>query len=282
MITIQFAAFGFLSPANRGALGTCAVVLFTLSGFPAGVASARVFKRFGGERWIINSIITALLCPGIVFVMFLIFNITFWSLNSSAAVPVTTILAVLGLWLGISLPLTFVGAFLGYRKGEKFPSAAFNEMPRPIPKRSILCKTCPGMVVGGVLPFGCLFIQSYFILVSVWSHQIYYEPGFQLLVFVLLLITCAESTVLLCYFHLCAQDYHWWWRSFLSGGFCGFYFFVYTVYYYFTKTDLEGGASTFLYFGYMLMAAFVLFLLTGSVGFFACFWFVKKIYSVVK
>ena len=53
----------------------------------------------------------------IVFVMFLVLNITFWSLNSSAAVPVTTILAILGLWLGISLPLTFVGAFLGYRKG---------------------------------------------------------------------------------------------------------------------------------------------------------------------
>lgn len=282
MITIQFAAFGFFSPANRGALGFCAMVFFTVSGFPAGVASARVFKRFGGERRKTNAVVTALLCPGIVFVMFLIFNITFWSLNSSAAVPVTTILAIAGLWLGISLPLTFAGAFLCYRREEKFPSTPFNEMPRPIPKRSILCKTCPGMVFGGVLPFGCLFIQSFFFLNSIWSHQIYYQPGFQLFVLVLLLITCSESTVLLCYFHLCSQDYHWWWRSFLSGGFCGFYFFVYTVYYYYTKTDLEGATSTFLYFGYMLMAAFVLFLLTGSIGFFACFWFVKKIYSVVK
>jgi transmembrane 9 superfamily protein 2/4 len=36
--------------------------------------------------------------------------------GSSAAIPFTTILALLGLWLGISLPLTLLGSFFGFRK----------------------------------------------------------------------------------------------------------------------------------------------------------------------
>lgn len=33
----------------------------------------------------------------------------------------------------------------------------------------------------------------------------YYMFGFLFLVFIILIITCSETTVLLCYFHLCAE-----------------------------------------------------------------------------
>ncbi len=48
--------------------------------------------------------------------------------------------------------------------------------------------------------------------------QYYYVFGFLLLVFVILAVTCAEITIVLCYFQLCAEDYHWWWRSFMTSG----------------------------------------------------------------
>ena len=37
------------------------------------------------------------------------------------------------------------------------------------------------------------------------SSQIYYMYGFLFLVFIILIITCSETTILLCYFHLCAE-----------------------------------------------------------------------------
>ncbi|XP_013925595.1 PREDICTED: transmembrane 9 superfamily member 2-like [Thamnophis sirtalis] len=43
-ITLFLACLGFLSPANRGALMTCAVVLWVLLGTPAGYVSARMYK----------------------------------------------------------------------------------------------------------------------------------------------------------------------------------------------------------------------------------------------
>lgn len=282
LITLVFACLGFLSPANRGALMTCSLVLYVCLGTPAGFVSARVYKTFGGEKWKSNVILTAFLCPGIVFGMFFILNLALWIKGSSAAIPFTTLLALLALWFGISVPLTFVGAYFGFKKRPIEHPVRTNQIPRQIPDQSVYTKPIPGIVMGGVLPFGCIFIQLFFILNSIWSHQTYYMFGFLFLVFVILIITCSEATVLLCYFHLCAEDYHWWWRSFLTSGFTAVYFFFYIIHYYVSKLELEGGMSTFLYFGYMLIVVFLFFLLTGTIGFFACFWFVTKIYSVVK
>merc|ERR1712130_764205 len=106
----------------------------------------------------------------------------------------------------------------------------------------------PGIIMGGVLPFGCIFIQLFFVLNSIWSSQIYYMYGFLFLVFIILILPC--------YFHLCAEDYHWWWRSFLASGFTAFYLAIYCIHYFITKLDIVGSASTFLYFGYTSVMVF--------------------------
>lgn len=282
LITLFFACLGFLSPANRGALMTCAMILYVCLGTPAGYVSARIYKGFGGEKWKSNVLLTSIVCPGCVFSLFFVMNLLLWAKGSSAAIPFTTLLALLALWFGISLPLTFVGAYFGFKKRTIEHPVRTNQIPRQIPEQSIYTQPVPGIIMGGILPFGCIFIQLFFILNSIWSSQMYYMFGFLFLVFIILVITCSETTILLCYFHLCAEDYHWWWRSFLTSGFTGFYLFIYCIHYFVTKLNITGVTSTFLYFGYTLIMVFLFFSLTGTVGFFACFWFVRKIYGVVK
>jgi len=281
-ITLVFACLGFLSPANRGSLMTCAMALFVCLGTPAGYVSSRVYKSFGGEKWKSNVLLTAMLCPGIVFAHFFIMNLILWYKGSSAAVPFLTLVELLALWFLVSVPLTFVGAFLGFRKRAIEHPVRTNQIPRQIPDQSFYTHPVPGIIMGGILPFGCIFIQLFFVLSSIWSSHIYYMYGFLFLVFIILIITCSETTILLCYFHLCAEDYHWWWRSFLTSGCTAFYLFGYCVHYFLTKLEIEGAASTFLYLGYTSVMVFLFFLLTGTIGFFACFWFTRKIYSVVK
>jgi len=58
------------------------------------------------------------------------------------------------------------------------------------------------VVLGGILPFGACFVELFFILSSMWMDQYYYVFGFTLLVFVILLVTCAEVTVVLVYFQV--------------------------------------------------------------------------------
>ncbi|RZF33981.1 hypothetical protein LSTR_LSTR006897 [Laodelphax striatellus] len=282
LVTLAFACLGFLSPANRGALMTCAMVLYVCLGTPAGYISARIYKSFNGEKWKSNVLLTSMLSPGIVFCLFFVMNLILWQKDSSGAVPFSTLIALLSMWFCVSVPLTFIGSYFGFRKRALEHPVRTNQIPRQIPEQSMYTQPIPGIIMGGVLPFGCIFIQLFFILNSIWSNQMYYMFGFLFLVFVILVITCSETTILLCYFHLCAEDYHWWWRSFLTSGFTAVYLFIYCVHYFVTKLNIEDLASTFLYFGYTLIMVFLFFLLTGSIGFFACFWFVRKIYSVVK
>ncbi|KAK8775652.1 hypothetical protein V5799_031004 [Amblyomma americanum] len=280
-ITLLFACFGFLSPANRGALMTCAMVLFVCLGTPAGFVSAVMYKTFGEIHWKLNVLLTALVCPGLVFGVFFVLNLLLWAKESSAAIPFTTLIALLALWFGISLPLTLVGAYFGFkRRTIEFPVRT-NQIPRQIPKLTLYTEPMPAILMGGILPFGCIFIQLFFILNSIWSNQMYYMFGLLFLVFIILIITCSETAILLCYFHLCTEDYRWWWRSFLTSGSSALYLFLYCIHY-FTRLSISGAASTFLYFGYTLIMVFLFFLLTGTVGFFSCFWFVHKIYGVVK
>ncbi|KAG5314871.1 TM9S2 protein, partial [Pseudoatta argentina] len=282
LVTLAFACLGFLSPANRGALMTCAMVLYVCLGTTAGYVAARIYKSFGGEKWKSNVLLTSMLSPGIVFSLFFIMNLIFWANGSSAAVPFSTLIALLALWFGVSVPLTFIGAYFGFKKRALEHPVRTNQIPRQIPEQNFYTQPIPGVIMGGVLPFGCIFIQLFFILNSLWSSQVYYMFGFLFLVFLILVITCSETTILLCYFHLCAEDYHWWWRSFLTSGFTAVYLLIYCIHFFVTKLEIEGATSTFLYFGYTFIMVYLFFLLTGSIGFFACFWFVRKIYSVVK
>jgi transmembrane 9 superfamily protein 2/4 len=281
-VTLLFACFGFLSPANRGALGTCTIIVFILLGTPAGYVAARLYKTFGGEKWKTQVLMTAFMVSGFIFGIFFFMNMILWNRGSSAAIPFTTLIAIVCLWLGISTPLVFVGAYMGYKKSPIEHPVRTNPIPRQVPEQIFYTKPVPGILMGGVLPFGCIFIQLFFILNSIWAHQTYYMFGFLFLVTIILVITCSETTILLCYFHLAAEDYNWWWRSFLTSGMTGVYFFLYGVHFFNSKLDITETTSAILYFGYMLIMTSGVVLFTGTIGFFACFWFVTKIYSAVK
>ncbi|CAF0949458.1 unnamed protein product [Adineta ricciae] len=262
LITLVFACLGFLSPARRGALMTCAIVCYVLLGTPAGYTSARLYRLFGGENRKKNVVMTAVACPGVIFGIFFVLNLVLWANGSSAAIPFTTFLALLALWFCVSTPLVFFGAFLGFRSPTLRHPIRTNQIPRQIPEQTLYTKPLTGILMGGVLPFGCIFIQLFFILNSIWAHQYYYFFGFLLVVYIIMILTCSETTILLCYFHLCAEDYNWWWRSFFTSGFTAVYFFLYSIYYFTTKLEISEGTSTFLYFGYTLMLTFIMFLFT--------------------
>jgi transmembrane 9 superfamily protein 2/4 len=280
--TIVFAALGFLSPANRGSLMIALVLLFLLLGLVAGYTTARTHKMFGGTQWQRVTLMTALGFPGFIFTVLFILNLFVWSKHSVNAVKFTSMLAVLFLWLLISVPLVFVGAYYGFKADKiEFP-VRVAVIPRQIPVQPWYLSPTLTMLIGGILPFGTVFVELFFILTSLWLDQYYYVFGFLLLVYVLLIITCAEISIVLTYFQLCAEDYRWWWRSFLVPAASGVYLYAYCVFYYSVNLEITGWVSQMLYFGYMGLIALAFSFVTGVTGYLATLWFVRTIYGAIK
>jgi len=155
-------------------------------------------------------------------------------------------------------------------------------VPRVIPSQAWYLNLLFTMLVGGILPFGAVFIELYFIMSSVWLQRFYYVFGFLALVLLILLITCGEMAIVLSYFQLCNENYMWQWRSFLNTGSAGVFLFGYSFVYFSSTLEIMGFVSTMLYFTYMFVASMLFTLVTGTVGFFASWWFVLQIYGAVK
>ncbi|KAL6215987.1 hypothetical protein ACLB2K_015413 [Fragaria x ananassa] len=282
LVTMIFAVLGFLSPSNRGGLMTAMLLLYVFMGLFAGYASARLYKMFKGTEWKKIAFRTAVLFPAGVSAIFIVLNTLIWGQKSSGAVPFGTMFALVFLWFGISVPLVFVGGYVGFKKPALEDPVKTNKIPRQIPEQAWYMNPVFSILIGGILPFGAVFIELFFILTSIWLNQFYYIFGFLFLVFIILIVTCAEITIVLCYFQLCSEDYLWWWRSYLTSGSSALYLFLYATFYFFTKLEISKLVSAMLYFGYMLIASYAFFVVTGTIGFYACFWFTRLIYSSVK
>ena len=174
------------------------------------------------------------------------------------------------------------GAWFATKKEIAEDPVRTNKIPRQIPEQPWYMSGAVSILTGGILPFGAVFIELFFILTSIWLQQFYYVFGFLALVVIILLITCAEITIVLTYFQLCNEDYRWWWRSFHSSGSSAFYLFAYGTVYFFTKLEITKKVPTMMYFGYMGVVSYGFYILTGSIGFLASYAFVRTIYSSVK
>lgn len=281
-IVLIFAMLGFLSPASRGYLVIALLLLFVLMAIPAGFVGARLYKTFGGKQWHRQTLLIAIGYPGIVFAGFFIVNFALWIEQSSGAVPFKSMFAILALWLGISCPLCFLGAVRGYKKDPIEYPVAISRIPKDIPSQAWYMSKYFTVPMGAVLPFGAVLVESFFILQSLWLGRVYYVFGFLFIVFTILLITCIEISIVLCYFQLCSEDYRWWWRAMWTPGFSAFFLFLYSCWFFTTRGHELLFVSSLVYFVYMSLVAWGFFFATGSVGSLSCLMFTRAIYGSIK
>jgi len=280
---ICLSAVGFLSPARRGSLMIAILILYVLFGVVSGYLSGYLYKAIEGRQWQLCTLITALFVPGITFCVFSFLNIILFFQKASISTPLFDVFLVVVMWCGVSIPLVFLGAWMGFKAPTMEYPTITSTIARQIPPPTTFVMH-PGfaMVVAGIVPFVAAYVELFFVMTSLWMDQFYYVFGFTLIVYIIMMVTCAEVTVLLVYYQLCAENHRWWWFSFCTSGSAALFTFVYSIFW-FKQLEASRLLMTYLlYFGYMFIICSCMFLVMGMVGAMTSLWFIKTIFSTIK
>lgn len=217
LVTIAGALF-----AERGTIVTVFIVCYALTSFVGGYVSGGFYARNDGKLWIQTMLLTATIFPLSVLGIAFLLNTVAIFYSSLAAVPFGTIVVVLLIWMFLSFPLCLFGTVVGRNwNGVPDHPCRVKRIPSPIPERKWYLRPAAIALVGGLLPFGSIFIEMYFVFTSFWNYKVYYVYGFFLLVFIILLVVTVCVTIVASYFLLNAENYHWHWTSFGAGASTG-------------------------------------------------------------
>ncbi|KAH9516628.1 Transmembrane 9 super member 3 [Dermatophagoides farinae] len=282
LLVIIFAIMGDLY-TSRGSILSVAIFVYAAASPVNGYFGGSLYAQFGGKHWIKQMFWSAFAIPLIVCGTAFFINFIAIYYHASRAIPFTTMLAVASICIFIILPLTLVGTVLGRNiSGQSNNPCRINAVPRPIPEKKWFMEPLVIVILGGILPFGSIFIEMYFIFTSFWAYKIYYVYGFMLLVFLILAAVTSCVTIVCTYFLLNSEDYRWQWTSFMAGASTSIYVYLYSFYYFFFKTKMYGLFQTVFYFGYMALFSIALGIMCGTFGYMGTKSFARKIYSTVK
>eukprot|EP00529_Nitzschia_sp_RCC80_P014327 CAMPEP_0113482942 /NCGR_PEP_ID=MMETSP0014_2-20120614/23179_1 /TAXON_ID=2857 /ORGANISM="Nitzschia sp." /LENGTH=729 /DNA_ID=CAMNT_0000376475 /DNA_START=10 /DNA_END=2199 /DNA_ORIENTATION=+ /assembly_acc=CAM_ASM_000159 len=280
--TMMCAMVGLINPMKKGQTLTAIILLYVLCGSVAGYISARIFKFCDAKAWKQNTFLTAAGLPGLLISIFTVLNVFLHIAGAATAVHFLTLMAIFGLWISISTPLVFVGSFFGFRAEKISVPVKVNQIARYIPELPWYANPPVSYLLGGILPFGSVCIELFFIMSALWLHQIYYMMGFLLAVLLILGATCAEVSVVMTYLQLCAEDHRWWWKSFFNCASAGFYLFLYSLWFLSSRLDLVGVLPVIVYITYMGIISILFSLFCGSIGVLCSFAFIRSIYGALK
>lgn len=280
---LTLAVVGVFHPYGRGTTYAAAIVIYALTAVIAGAVSGAMYKKLQGAAWVHNVLTTVSLFVGPVFVVWSILNTIAIFYDSTAALPFGTICAIFALYFLVAFPLTLAGAIAGKNYAGDFDAPTRTKFnPREIPVAPWYRQTPVHLFVAGFLPFSAIYVELYYVFISIWGHQTFTPFGILYLAFIILLVVTACINVSLTYLQLSTEDHDWWWLSICSGGATSGFVWLYCFYFYTVESSMSGLLQLAFYFGYMAVLCYAFFLTLGTVGFFASLTFVREIYRSIK
>lgn len=284
VIFISIASSLYVEPGGILSVGIgCYALSSIVAGYVSGSSYYQYFYPNDSPDWMKTMLLSVSLLPGIIFFSVFCLNWIAVAYGTTYAIPFTTMLKMVFLWAFVSFPLSIIGTLLGRNwSGRSNVPCRVNKLYRPIPVPKWYDRPLTLIALTGVLPFGSIFIEMYFIFTSFWNYKFYYVYGFMMLVFAILFIVAICVTIVCTYFLLNSENYHWQWISFFAGGSTAVYVYIYAIYYYFFKTNMTGFLQATFYFGYMALFCFAFFIMCGTIGNLGSSIFVKRIYRNIK
>ncbi len=190
---------------HRGAMVTTFIVCYGVTSAWSGYMSGSFYKQHFYPRpspgWIPTMCLTASIFP--VASLGVLFSLNTISLSyGTRSIPTTAAISLVLLWMFVAVPLTVGGTLLGRHLA---PSASWpcrvHAIPGLVPEPPWFRSRLAIVLASGLLPFGSIFIEMWFIFTSFWNYKFYYVYGFMLLVYAMLsIVTVCVTIVAICKF----------------------------------------------------------------------------------
>jgi hypothetical protein len=171
-LLLALSLFGTFSLARRGSIVAACIVLYVLTAFVGGYASARLYHQLKGGAWVRNVLLALLVVPLPFGASFAVLNTTALVKNSTAALPAGTIAVVLALFALIAVPLTVLGGIAGHNSSDYEPPCRVSKVARQIPEQPLYRSLLAQLFMAGFLPFSAISIELHYIFASVWGHKV--------------------------------------------------------------------------------------------------------------
>ena len=281
-IVLLFGTFGFLNPEKRTKIFSVFIFIYIIMGMGGGFVSAEIYKIMGGKDWLKMSLLTSVLFPGILFLVYLLVNILLVFEKSGSAVSLYDLSSLFFLWIFCTLPLILIGTFLGIKsKRIKLPCKV-NKIPRKIPDKPWYLHYRYLSSVTGLLCFLTILFELNYIMRAIWKHELYFVIPFLWISYCFFVTVSAEISIIVVFWNLCYGDYNWWWKSFLVGSSPVIYFILYSIYYFIFKMSITRFSAIVVYFGIMGLISTMALFISASVSVLICLGFNLRIYSEIK
>lgn len=179
------AACGFLYPHARGAMQAALIGLYGATAGFAGYVSGSYHRQLGGGSsnaaggkgdWVRCQLLTATVLAGPVFLAFCVSNTVAWAWGSTAALPAGTVAVLICGWAVATLPLTLLGGVVGKNSARPFDAPTRTaRFAREVPALPWWRGAWPQALAAGFLPFSAIYIELYYVFLSVWGHKVRYD-----------------------------------------------------------------------------------------------------------
>ncbi|KAG8455382.1 hypothetical protein GDO86_001541 [Hymenochirus boettgeri] len=151
---IVMVLLGLFNVHRHGAINSAAILLYALTCCVSGYVSSNFYRQLGGDRWVWNIILTTSLFSAPFFLTWSVVNSVHWANGSTQALPATTILLLLTVWLLVGFPLTVIGGIFGKNSaGNLDAPCRTKNIAREIPRQPWYKSAPVHMAIGGFLPF---------------------------------------------------------------------------------------------------------------------------------
>lgn len=240
-------------------MGVVYCVGFVVNGFVSGSKYKQAFFPRTSPHWQSVMMASSLLLPRaravadspvvLALVGYVLISLTNLAYGCIDAFPWSALLLFLLLFVFVCIPLHIIGTLLGRSlNGNPNNPCRTAAIPSPIPVTPWYYQPFWITMISGMLPFGSIFIEMFFLFASIWSYKYYFVYGFLLAILTILIIIQVCVSIVGTYLLLNAENYNWRWSSFCSGMSIGIYLFLYSIYFYVVKTHMSGWVQGMAFF----------------------------------